>query len=223
MSYTRFAVYYLPPEGDLATFGASWLGWDVAQACPAPQPAIAGLAEVTAAPRKYGFHGTLKPPFRIADGLDAVALEKAVESVARTSAPARAGGLALTTLGGFLALTPVGDAAAIERLAASCVIELDAFRAPAGPDEIARRRSAGLTARQDALLTRWGYPYVLEEFHFHLTLTGRLPENKAEDWYREARARLPELPVPFMMEGIALAGERPDGRFELIRRFPLTG
>ncbi|MDT0683182.1 DUF1045 domain-containing protein [Roseicyclus sp. F158] len=223
MSYTRVAVYYLPPGGDLARFGASWLGWDVAQGCPAPQPAIAGLAEVTEAPRKYGFHGTLKPPFRLAEGLDIAALEEAVESVARTGAPARADGLALTTLGGFLAFTPVGDAAAIERLAASCVTELDAFRAPAGPNEIARRRGAGLTSRQDALLTRWGYPYVMEEFHFHLTLTGRLPKDKAEGWYREARARLPELPVPFVMEDVALAGERPDGRFELIRRFPLTG
>ena len=33
---------------------------------------------------------------------------------------------------------------------------------------------SGLTDRQEALLTQWGYPYVMEEFRFHITLTGAL-------------------------------------------------
>ena len=40
--------------------------------------------------------------------------------------------------------------------------------------ELARRRRAGLTPQQDAMLVRWGYPYVFETWFFHMTLTRRL-------------------------------------------------
>ena len=48
------------------------------------------------------------------------------------------------------------------------------FARPPGAAELERRRKAGLSAAQEKMLLRWGYPYVLDEFRFHLTLTGRL-------------------------------------------------
>ena len=222
MSYTRFAVYYLPPAGALAAFGAAWLGWDLATGRVADQFSLPDLDDVTVTPRKYGFHATLKPPFRLKPPQSAADLAKALERLAATCAPAASEGLQLSRLGGFLALTPVGQSDEIARVAAQCVVDLDPFRAAPSEAELARRR-AGLSARQTALLARWGYPYVMEEFGFHLTLTGRLAPETRAGWRAALEARLPVLPAPFVLDEIALVGEREDGRFELIQRYPLTG
>jgi hypothetical protein len=125
-------------------------------------------------------------------------------------------------LGRFLALTAIGDTQGIARVAATCVEALDRFRAPLTEADLVQRRKARLTDQQDALLRRWGYPFVMEEFRFHLTLTGRLPVDQIEAWTQTAQAYLPSLPEPFVLEAVALVGERPDGRFELIERVPLS-
>ena len=223
MSYSRFAIYYVPPNGPLADFGASWLGWDVVQGCETRQPSLSGLRDITMTPRKYGFHGTLKPPFRLAADTDLDGLHNAVTQMAEACAPAQSDGLALTALGRFLALIPVGNSASIARVAATCVEALDAFRAPPGEVELERRRKGRLSGRQEALLQRWGYPYVMEEFRFHLTLTGRLPVDEIDQWMDITQAHLPPLPRPFVMDEVALVGEREDGRFELIQRYTLAG
>jgi hypothetical protein len=180
------------------------------------------VADLTATPRRYGFHATIKPPFRLAAGAAPAELVVACEGLCADLGPVQLDGLQLTDLDGFLALTPAGDTGALDALAARAVADLDAFRAPAPPDEIARRRAAGLTPRQEALLDRWGYPYVMEEFGFHMTLTGRLaPALRGavaaglDDWLA------PVLPRPFEIGHLALAGEGPDGRFRLVGRWPL--
>ena len=206
MSYTRFALYYLPPEGDLAAFGAAWLGWDAVRGVVVPQPDLPELNAATETPRKYGFHGTLKPPFRLAKRHDLSGLTAAVAVLAATTAPARCDGLALQRLGRFLALTPVGDASGLSRVAAACLREIDAFRAPPDAGELARRRGAHLSPAQEALLARWGYPYVLEAFRFHLTLTGKLPKAQVAEWERLLAAHLPPLPAPFVLDAVALVG-----------------
>ena len=223
MSYSRFAIYYVPPAGPLADFGASWLGWDVLHGCEAPQPDVPSLDDITMTPRKYGFHATLKPPFRLAEGQDVRALEAAVSDLAVNLAPAICNGLGLTTLGGFLALTPQDDMQAVRRVARACVRELDRFRAPASEAERARRRKVGLNPRQEALLAQWGYPYVMEEFRFHITLTARLPQEDIAVWSAAVRRYLPDLPSLFVLDQIALCGEREEGRFEVIHRHKLTG
>ena len=223
MSYSRFAIYFIPPEGPLADFGASWLGWDVVAGREADQPLLHGLGDITMTPRKYGFHGTLKPPFRLEEGRSALELEAAVAALANRLAPAQCEGLELTRLGRFLALVPQGDTQDLQGVAQACVCDLDGFRAPAGEDELARRRGAGLSARQEALLLDWGYPYVLEEFRFHLTLSGRLPKDDLPLWEAHVQAHLPVLPRPFILDQIALCGEREDGRFEMLHRYTLAG
>ncbi|MEM9232038.1 MAG: DUF1045 domain-containing protein [Pseudomonadota bacterium] len=223
MSYARFAIYYVPPDGPLADFGAKWLGWDVVAGREVPGFDVPGLHDITLTPRKYGFHGTLKPPFRLKEGQTPEALEAAVSGLAAALSPAACDGLKLTQLGRFLALTPFGQLDGLQRIAEACVRDLDGFRAPAGEAELARRRKAGLSTRQEALLVQWGYPYVFEEFRFHLTLSGQLPKEDLRGWTDTLQGQLPDLPAPFVVDQIALCGERQDGRFELIHRYTLTG
>ncbi|WP_439155912.1 DUF1045 domain-containing protein [Yoonia sp.] len=223
MSYSRFAIFYVPHDGPLADFGASWLGWDVVHGREARQPDVPGLRDITMTPRKYGFHGTLKPPFRLVGTRTITDLEKATSDLAASLSPAICECLQLMTLGRFLALTPLGGTDALQRVAQACVSDLDEFRAPSEEPELARRRAAGLSARQDALLVQWGYPYVMEEFRFHLTLSGRLPQAEIPAWAKQAQRYLADLPAPFVLDQIALCGEREDGRFEMLHRYTLAG
>lgn len=173
----RHAIYYTPdPAGDFHLLGARWLGRDaVTGTDTGPQPDDR-LAGITAEPRRYGFHGTLKPPFRMKDGTSLATLEVATRRIAQQHTTFVAGRLALREIDGFLALVPDDAGSALENLAADCFRHLDDFRAPASEEELVRRRAAGLTERQDANLIRWGYPYVFDDFRFHITLTRRLSE-----------------------------------------------
>ncbi|MBL4929247.1 DUF1045 domain-containing protein [Fuscibacter oryzae] len=226
--FKRYAVYYAPRRGDFAEAAADWLGWDVATGKPRLQPDLPGLpralADLTVAPRKYGFHGTIKAPFRLAEGASESDLQTATAGLARRLAPARMPGLRLAWLGGFLALIPDGDEAGLTALGAEVVRGLDGLRAPLTPEERARRKPDRLTVRQRELLDQWGYPHVMELFRFHLTLSDDLPEDEilpvaevAQDWFA------PVLPQPFVVEDLCLFGEDMLGRFNLIGRHALTG
>ncbi len=221
----RYAVYYAPPAGEFAARAAHWLGRDAETGARLAEPDL-GLpaAEITTEPRRYGFHGTLKPPFRLAEGQHLDGLHAALVELARDLKPLRLDGLRLAALGGFLALIPEGDVRPLQDLAAQIVTRLDAFRAPLNPAEIARRRPERLSARQRELLELWGYPFVLEEFRFHLTLTDRLPPDltaKAEAALAEYF--IPVLPRPFTIDDICLFGETEAGVFRLLHRYALTG
>lgn len=228
--WRRYAVYYAPrPETMLARFGAAWLGWDPERGVEVAGPAVAGLPappdEIVAAPARYGLHATLKPPFRLADGARAAALEQAVDALAAELAPV-AVRLAPAALGDFVALVPAEPEArrALGRIAAACVRRLDRFRAPPDPNEIARRRPETLTPRQAARLARWGYPFVLDEFAFHLTLTGPLrPDDRAAVAAALEPALGPALAAPAAVEDLCLLGEGADGRFRMLSRRPLAG
>jgi putative phosphonate metabolism protein len=224
--FTRFAIYYVPPSGPLEQFGAQWLGWDIATGSPAQHPHVDGLdiGAVTETPRKYGFHATLKPPFRLAGSHGEVELQSAVADLADILRPVKLDGLKMNQIGSFLAFTVEGSQSGLNALAAACVRELDHFRAPASASETERRKSAGLTDRQTELLMQWGYPYVMEEFKFHMTLTGKLdPDTTTRSKAAIEALSLGALPRPFVVDAIALVGERPDGRFETIRRYSLNG
>jgi putative phosphonate metabolism protein len=227
-NYSRYAAYFAPRPGPLAEFADAWLGWSATDGREVAHPDIPGLpapvSDLTATPRKYGFHGTLKPPFRIVEGRGRQDLEAAVHALSQTQPPVVMPSLRLARLGGFLALVPEGDTTDLAAFAATVVKELDGFRAPAGEAELARRRAAGLTPAQEAHLRAWGYPYVLSEFKFHLTLTGQLPTDDAER-VRAALAPVmePRLPQPFVVEDLCLFGEAEDGWFHLLHRYALTG
>ena len=181
----RYALYFAPLAGSaLARFGESWLARPVLGGFDA-----ARLLALTEAPRHYGFHGTLKPPFHLADACDAAQLRRALAGFAARQAAFDIPSLRLCAIGDFLALIPSEPTPALSALAKACVAEFDAYRAPPEAAELAKRHAAGLTPRQAELLARWGYPYVMDEFRFHLTLTGPIADG-AE------RSRLADMLAP---------------------------
>lgn len=226
----RFAIYFVPAAGTrLAEIGSRWLGYDVETGATLGVPAVDGLSELawtalTRAPRQYGFHATLKPPFELAPGCTAKGLADMTSVLAdglkRTSIPR----LVICPLGNFLALRPDRPSNELGRIAAACVRALDGFRAPPDAADTARRRAAELTPRQDRLLQDWGYPYVLDEFRFHMTLTGPLGESEREtvmpllrDWFRPVL----DEPVPF--DALAMLHQPGNGApFRVVDRFPLA-
>ncbi|MFE3835853.1 DUF1045 domain-containing protein [Pseudogemmobacter sonorensis] len=225
----RFAVYYAPEKGAFEARASAWLGWDTGAGRPLAQPDLGlpggtGAAEITRDPGRYGFHGTIRAPFRLAEGSTPAALKAALEDLARRLPPVTLPGLRLVALDGFLALIPEGDPAALQALAARVVEETNPFRAALTADETARRRPERLTPRQRALLDLWGYPFVMEEFRFHLTLTDRLDPAQADEVARILAAHFaPVLPRPFTIDSLCLFGEAEDGRFHLLHRFSLHG
>lgn len=226
MIYKRLALYYAPRPSYLSRAMAGWLGWDPIEGCEVgPVPGTPDVdADITQAARKYGFHGTLKAPFRLRDGVGLDDVTTEVGKIAALLKPIEATGLRLTQIGGFLALVPEGAGSAISALAADVVRRLDPFRAPLTQPEIARRNPGRLTDRQRDYLETWGYPYVLEEFKFHLTLTGDLMPDQAEGLAQRLEPwLLPILPRPFVIKDICLFGEAADARFHLLSRHALTG
>ena len=184
MSEPRYALYALPEPGSaLEHFGRSVLGYDNATGETVPHPeGLSDLAAVTVAPRIYGFHATLKAPMRLAPGVTEIDLLGEVRRVAAAHPPVAVGDLTVAALGRFLALVPVAPPPALGLLAAECVAALDPLRAPLNEAERAKRRPERLSPRGRALLDRWGYPHVFEEFRFHMTLTDALPEEALENW-----------------------------------------
>lgn len=227
MEFRRYAVYFTPSDAALARFGAGWLGRDIATGADVAQTAVDGLpmplAEITETPRKYGFHATIKPPFRLARGQTEAGLNAALARLCDQMAPIRLDGLELAPLGRFLALVAKGEQAPVQGLAAAAVETLDTFRAPLTEAELEKRRATGLSPRQETLLERWGYPYVMEEFRFHMTLTGKLPRAQLCPVQGVLRRELRGvLPRPFVIDGLSLVGEAQDGRFHLIHRHTLS-
>jgi putative phosphonate metabolism protein len=187
----RVAVYYAPAVDDpLFAEAAVWLGRDPESGAPVPQPDIADIEEVTAEPRVYGFHATLKPPMRLAEGRHWIDVVQAAEELAAGIAPFELPRLAVSDVHGFLALRETVDCPALQALADACVERLDPLRAPVTEAELARRRRAKLTARQDEMLVRWGYPYVLDTWFFHMTLTRRLSSEEKRVFMPAVEAHL---------------------------------
>jgi hypothetical protein len=221
----RFAVYYVPRPGVFADLTAHWLGWDAEAGIALPQPDLPGIpfpAILTAEARRYGFHGTIRAPFRLADGVTPAEASATVAAIAARLAPVRCEGLGLEDLQGFLALTPFGCEAALLELGAAVVEGTNALRAALSPAELARRRPDSLSPRQRVLLNVWGYPYVMDEFRFHLTLTDRLPDPDPVRAVLEPHLA-PVLPQPFVIEDLCLCGEDGQGRFRILERHALAG
>ncbi len=221
--FDRYAIY-VTPQGSLASHGAAWLGWDIATGTTVPHPQIDGLdvAALTKRPRKYGLHATIKPPMALAQGTTSEELEQAAGALARSAAPVILDGLKITRIGRFIALTPRGDTGPLNALAALVFEALDPFRAALSAPELARRRKYPLTPAQEHNLTLWGYPHVMQDFRFHITLTGPVSDIETTAPLVETHFK-PVLPAPFVISHLTLAGEDTDGMFHTIARLPLGG
>jgi putative phosphonate metabolism protein len=220
----RVAIYYAPLTDDpLTAAAAAWLGRDPVTNAPVPQPGLPDIDAITAEPRGYGFHATLKPPMRLKG--DWRALVSAVRALAGELAAFDLPPLAVSDLRGFLALRETAACPPLQALADRCVEQLDSFRQPPSAEELARRRRAKLSAEQDAMLTRWGYPYVFGSWFFHMTLTRRLSDEEksvimpaAEAWFA------PAVAVPRRVEDVCLFTQAsPGAAFTLAERIRLRG
>lgn len=182
----RFAIYYAPSAtSPLWDRAAAWLGRDSSNG-DLFDGTIAGiernrLLNLTQSANRYGFHATLKPPMALAPDMAADDLRAALAAFARTVQPVALGPLRIASLGGFLALIPEDGNLELQDLAAHVVEHFEPFRAPLSPKDRAARAAHGLTPRQEELLDAYGYPYVFDEFRFHMTLTDRLPEAEREE------------------------------------------
>lgn len=227
MTFARYAIYFVPPaDAGWAKFATSWLGWDLETGTEVAHPVADGIdvATVTDTPRKYGLHATIKPPFRLRDGQSFEDLQSTCFQLAARVRPVTLDGLEIARMGRFLALRPLGDTQELDDLAAACVRDLDPFRAPASDAELNRRRAAHLTPTQEENLVRWGYPYVLASFRFHITLSGRLDKPELTNVQTALEKSLkPLLPRPFRIADLALVGEASNGRFHMIQRYALSG
>jgi putative phosphonate metabolism protein len=226
-SYPRYALYYVPEAASvLYRFGAELLGYDAFTGSPVEQPAMPGFSDwpaLTADPRKYGFHATLKAPFALAESCTESDLMSAVEGFAATAREIPSFSPVVNKIGDFVAIVPAVAPAALSRLAADCVTSFDRFRRPLSDSERARRLSAKLTPRQIEHVDRWGYPYVFEEFRFHMTLTGRLPAAISDAVVEMLRARFSDLAIANVkVDHIGLFRQASaDRNFEVIAHHPL--
>lgn len=216
--FKRYAIY-LVPDGPWGDFGARWLGWDLrrGEECQTNRPEHIPLGRAA----HYGFHATIKPPFALAEGQSLQALQSETTELAqrhrRIETP-----ISVLPLGRFLALGAQAQSNAMSELAADTVVALDRFRAPMSAAEFEKRAHPGLNDTQRAHLSRWGYAHVLDQFRFHLTLTGRMPRAQvaeAEGIIQTHLGALLDQPLP--IDHLAVVGET-DAGFVEISRHPLV-
>jgi putative phosphonate metabolism protein len=221
----RYAIYYAPARGSLLhRLGSSWLGRDAYTGEELEQPDIAGIKTITPEPARYGLHATLKAPFRLKDGVHASTVQEAVAALSLVQSSVKVSNLLLTAENGFLALVPHKTQAALYHLAERCVRELDQYRAPLTSTEIARRQNGGLTPQQNQHLLAFGYPYVLDEFKFHITLTNQLPAEKI-NWLmsRAQQYFAPVIGQSLILDNLSIFEETESSMpMTIIHQFPLA-
>ena len=203
----RYAIYYCPStDSPLWQLGSAWLGRDAATGKTMASPADTGLPQATieaaiAEPSRYGFHATFFAPFELATDQTETTLQDALAAFCASQPPFTVK-LAVMRLQRFIALMALKTEPDLHALAASCVKTFDHFRAPLTPHDQARRDTPNLTPRQREYLARWAYPYVFDDFRFHMSLTGALPVRDLD----HARVALGTLFEPLLRQPIDISG-----------------
>ncbi|QAU44791.1 DUF1045 domain-containing protein [Bradyrhizobium guangzhouense] len=197
--FPRYAIYFAAgADHALTRFGAELLGYDAYTGDELPfhgdaLRVAADWRDVTADPRKYGFHGTLKAPMALVSGKAEAELAAACATFAAKARPIPLIRPIVDSISGFIAVVPAEPVDTLQQLAADCVRDFDCFRPALTADDRARRKPEKLSERQREYLDRWGYPYVMEEFRFHMTLTGRLDAERRGPILEMLRARFAGL------------------------------
>lgn len=227
----RYAIYFTPSSNDaLLKVAANWLGRNAFSGEPVKMPEMRAfpleeIAALTQEPRRYGFHATMKAPFRLKEGQSENELLTALMHFASSARAVTIPKLVIRRIGSFFALVPEEPVAELNLLANDVVVALDRFRAPLNEREMAKRKPEKLSLAQRHNLERWGYPYVFEEFRFHMTLTGAVEagdqarvERNLEEFFA------PVLSDPIDVSNLALFVEpQAGGPFEVHSLHPLTG
>lgn len=220
----RAAIYFTPAKDDPLTMrAAEWLGRDAFEDRIVRDP-DAMMDGLVSDPARYGFHATLKAPFRVADGKTLADLDRELAELSQRMWAVPLGVLAVTRLGRFFALTIQETPSQLLEAEETIRMAFESFRAPLTEQEVARRNPQSLSERQQMNLTRWGYPYVGHDFRFHMTLTNSIMDED-EAIHIENRLRpyfTPVLETPVVMDALALFVEpEPGAAFYVHSRHPL--
>jgi phosphonate metabolism protein PhnN/1,5-bisphosphokinase (PRPP-forming) len=226
----RYALYFAPrADSPWNRFAQRWLGrcaitGERHAVEDVPGVTASRYTEIVAEPARYGFHATLKAPFRLRSDAVPGTLISELERLCSRIAPFRLHTLEPRRLADFIALVPAYDDARVAGIAEDCVRSFEPLRAASSVQELQRRRQAGLTERQETLLVTWGYPYVMDQYRFHLTLTGaldRCTQAEVDALLDAARRRLPAEPLEF--DSVCVFREpAPGAPFELMHRAPFA-
>jgi 2'-5' RNA ligase len=230
---TRYAIYLAPPiESELWRFGSQVLGRDAETGATVDGFVPEGYEAETwralvAEPRRYGFHATIKAPFRLNPAWSLRDLEARMAMLARKTEPFDAGALRVSRFPAgegraFVALRPEKPSTELARLEASVVRKLDPLRAHLTAAEVERRAPARLSPRQRYYLDAWGYPFVLDEFRLHFTLTGAVAESEAIMTKLAAAFEHSVSSPTLRVDSLALfAQDDAQADFRIVRRFAL--
>jgi hypothetical protein len=183
----RYAVFFVPSShSDLYRFGSSVVGYDCYTGATVDHPVEfntnpVAWRKITEEPRRYGFHATLQGPFYLSPSCTEAQLVNAVHSFAGLGYAVPTIKPAVQMLSGFAAIVPLKPEPNLDALVTSCTTIFEAYRAPMTPQERARRIALGLNRSQIQNLDRWGYPFALSNFRFHMTLTGQIQASRREE------------------------------------------
>ena len=227
----RYAIYFAPGlDSPWWEFGAHWLGRNEVDDSPlAPVDSIYIAHDeqyaITTEPRRYGFHATLKAPFRLISHKTQQDIVARVHALAAHLTPVPLGPLRALNLGKFVALQPIKASDELCTLAEACVVGLDDLRAALSTEELARRQIVRLDTRELELLRRYGYPYVLERFRFHFTLSGPVDQPTRQRITQAVAKSVDRLnaEAPLVLDRLCLFKESAPGRsFQRIADVPLS-
>jgi putative phosphonate metabolism protein len=228
----RYALYYAPAvDSPLWRFGSAVLGYDAVTGEDVPALVPPGCdpvawPDLTAEPRRYGFHATLKAPFELSAGRSEPQLRAFAHNYAAGLERVPLAGLSVAALGRFVALVPSAESQALQRFAFTLVQAFEPFRAPLSEADMARRLQSPLTPAHRAYLEAYGYPYVGDAFRFHMTLTGSLPPEQVapvKDALALAYAQAVPGETPFAIDRIGLfKQETRKSRFRLLDSVTLS-
>jgi putative phosphonate metabolism protein len=228
--FPRYAIYFAADaDSALSRFGAELLGYEAhtARELPFPDEALRTVPDwrdVTSDPRKYGFHATLKAPMALAPGKTEAELMAACATFAGRARTIPLIRPVVDSISGFIAVIPAEPVSELQQLAADCVRDFDGFRASLSAEDRARRKPEKLSERQRDYLDRWGYPYVMEEFRFHMTLTGRLDAERRGPILEMLRGRFAALKLDTLaVDRIALfRQDDAEAKFRIIGEWVLA-
>lgn len=227
----RYGIYFTPSAHDpLLRVAANWLGRNAFNGMVVRMPEIGSIkpeaiSALTEAPRRYGFHATIKAPFRLRDDYEEHHLLSSMMHFASGYQAVVMPPLKVAQIGSFFALVPREPCAALQQLANDVVVHFERFRAALNAQELAKRQPEKLDNIHRHNLEQWGYPYVFDQFRFHMTLTGAVPEQE------QAHVRdmldvffAPVLSEPVKINNLALFTQpHTDASFEVHSLHPLTG
>jgi hypothetical protein len=229
MAQSRYAICFAPEQGSaLEALACEWLARDKSGAFVDKRVDVRGmtsdrLTTLIKGPRNYGMHGTLKPSFELRPHATEGALLEVARLLAKSCSPIELPVLELGEIGYIVSLVPESSSAALEDLASQCVRAFDGFRQPLTAEQEQSFKRNRLTVHQRQMLEHWGYPYVMEEFDFHLSLTDPVIDDgeRAAIMMAVEAIAAPVLHKPLIMRELAVFAQKgANNPMSIIARFP---